>query len=142
MLATNQDRKQILTLILKNFLIFKIPFFILQSITFTAVGVGIAPHQHTVLINSVIFMAGGSVANFNCSESTSYRAAENIISAGTKEIREYIKNTVISSNSLMTIHFDGKIINELTEGKQLKNNRISVLVRIDGETELLSIPLI
>ena len=65
-------------------------------------------------------MAGGPVANFSWSKSTSNRPAENIISAGAKEIREYIKNTVISSDLLMTIHFDGKIVNELTEGKQLK----------------------
>nr|XP_047136685.1 uncharacterized protein LOC124813539 [Hydra vulgaris] len=85
-------------------------------------------------------MTGGSVANFRCSKSTSYRAAENIISAGAKEIREYIKNTVVSSNSLMTIHFDGKIVNELTARKQLRKDKIAVLVRIDGKTELLGIP--
>ena len=117
-----------------------LPKNILESTAHTAVGEGITPHQHTALISSVIVMAGGSVANFKCSKSTSYRAAENIISAGAKEIREYIKNAVVSSDSLMTIHFDGKIVNELTAGKQLRKDRIVVLVRIDGKTELLGIP--
>ncbi|XP_065683397.1 uncharacterized protein LOC124814026 [Hydra vulgaris] len=117
-----------------------LPKNILQSTAHTAVGEGITPHQHTALISSVIVMSGGSVANFNCSKSTSYRAAENIISARAKEIREYIKNIVILSDSLMTIHFDGKIVNELTERKQFKKDRIAVLLKIDKKTELLGIP--
>ena len=71
-----------------------LPKNILESTAHTAVGEGITPHQHTALISSVIVMAGGSVANFKCSKSTSYRAAENIISAGAKEIREYILKTL------------------------------------------------
>ena len=38
------------------------------------------------------------------------------------------------------VHFDGKTLIELNKGKTIKSDRLSVLVNIEGETNLLGVP--
>ncbi|XP_065652350.1 uncharacterized protein LOC136079798 [Hydra vulgaris] len=119
-----------------------IPKDILHRTAHTAVGEGLTPHQHTAILSSIIVNSGGCMSEFVCSKSSSYRAAENAVVMGANEIRDHIKSISKSSNSLITIHFDGKIVKELTEGKQFSKDRLAVLARIKGQTELLGIPVI
>lgn len=45
-----------------------------------------------------------------------------------------------STNFPIGLYCDGKLVQELTDGKRLKQDRIAISVRIDNQTELLGIP--
>ena len=117
-----------------------LPKDILSQTAVTAAGEGITPHQHTALVTSVIALSGGNVAEFACSLSTSVRSKETAVQKGAEEIRSMIQKKADSTNFPIGLYCDGKLVQELTDGKRLKKDRIAISVRIDNQTELLGIP--
>nr|XP_047138573.1 uncharacterized protein LOC124814698 isoform X1 [Hydra vulgaris] len=51
-----------------------------------------------------------------------------------------IKKAVEKSRYPCIIHFDGKALFEINQGKRLKNERLAVLVNIEGVSHLLGVP--
>ena len=51
-----------------------------------------------------------------------------------------IKKAVEKSRYHCIIHFDGKSLFEMNQGKRLKNERLAVLVNIKGVSHLLGVP--
>ncbi|XP_065680271.1 uncharacterized protein LOC124806608 isoform X1 [Hydra vulgaris] len=51
-----------------------------------------------------------------------------------------IKKAVEKSRYPCIIHFDGKTLFEINQGKRLKNERLAVLVNIEGVSHLLGVP--
>ena len=117
-----------------------LPKDILSQTALTAAGEGITPHQHTAIVTSVIALSGGNVAEFACSLSTSVRSKETAVQKGAKEIRSMIQKKADSTKLPIGLYCDGKLVQELTDGKRLKKDRIAISVRIDDQTELLGIP--
>ena len=117
-----------------------LPKDILLKTAHTAFGEGITPHQHTSIISSVIEAAGGEIENFSCSLNTSVRAQGEIIHKSAGEIRDYIEEMSDKTTLPVGAQFDAKIVKEITDGKVLVKDRLAILIRIDGVTELLGIP--
>ena len=57
-----------------------------------------------------------------------------------KQTRNDIKAALKASKYPPIIHFDGKTLFELKKGKRFKNDRLAVLLNIDGEVYLLGVP--
>ena len=85
----------------------------------------------------MIALSGGNVAEFACSLSTSVRSKETAVQKGAEEIRSMIQKKADSTNFPIGLYCDGKLVQELTDGKRLKKDRIAISVRIDNQTELL-----
>ncbi|XP_065639732.1 uncharacterized protein LOC136072540 [Hydra vulgaris] len=117
-----------------------LPKDILQKTALTAIGEGLSARQHTAIVSSIIANSGGSVSNFVVSSTTSFRAVEKVLTKEGEKIRKQIFTLAQSSVSPIILHFDSKIVKELTDGKELQLHRLAVLIRIKGQTELLGIP--
>ena len=57
-----------------------------------------------------------------------------------KQARNHIKAALKASKYPPIIHFNGKTLFELKKGKRFKNDRLAVLLNIDGEVYLLRVP--
>jgi len=53
-----------------------------------------------------------------------------------------IKKAAKDAKYPIVAHFDGKIIEDITDGKKAKKDRFAVIVNIDGDFKLLGIPAI
>ena len=59
-----------------------------------------------------------------------------------KQAKYDIKTAVQASKYPPIIHFDGKTLFEMRNGKRFKNERLAVLLNIDGEVFLLGVPVL
>ena len=59
-----------------------------------------------------------------------------------KQAKYDIKTAVQASKYPPIIHFNGKTLFELRNGKRFKNERLAVLLNIDGEVFLLGVPVL
>ena len=82
-----------------------------------AIGEGLSVRQHTAIVASVIANSGGDVSDFTLSSSTAFKVAKEVVTKGGEKIIQH--NTDLVKSSLLPIipHFDGKIVKELTNGK-------------------------
>ena len=63
-----------------------------------------------------------------------------MINSEAEKIRQYIKDLANSRHKLISIHFDGKIVKEYTGNISFTQNRLAILVKVNGKAELLGIP--
>ena len=119
-----------------------LPKDILRRTAITAAGEGLSVNQHTATISNVIALSGGNVGEYVVSKSSFLRAIDHVINSEAEKIRQYIKDLANSSHKLVSVHFDGKIVKEYTGNISLTQDRLSVLVKVNGKTELLGIPSI
>ena len=55
--------------------------------------------------------------------------------------KEDVQQAMNESPYPCIVHFDGKTLTVLNEGKAIKTDRLAILVNIEGETHLLGVPL-
>nr|XP_047137583.1 uncharacterized protein LOC124814075 [Hydra vulgaris] len=117
-----------------------LPKDVLKRTALTAVGEGLSINLHTSIISSVIAISGGEINKFVVSKSSSLRAVDKVINSEAQKIRQYIKDLTDSKYKLISVHFDGKIFKEYTDKVSVTRERLAVLVKVNGKTELLGIP--
>ena len=110
-----------------------LPKDILRRTAITAAGEGLSVNQHTAIISSVIALSGGNVGEYVVSKSSSLRAIEHVINSEAEKIRQYIKDLANSGLKLISVYFDGKIVKGYTGNISFTQNRLAILVKVNGK---------
>ncbi len=71
------------------------------------------------------------------SKSNVHRIGKQVIQYTAKTARENIQS---KKGKSMVLHYDGKIVKELTKGKKLSRDRVALTVNIDKENYVLGVP--
>ena len=87
---------------------------------------GISATAHASIIANVVNVAGGDVNKLSISTSTMRRAGRKVAKEKADSIRERFAE--LNDKKTKVIHFDGKIVEELTNGVVTKRDRMAILV--------------
>ncbi|XP_065676706.1 uncharacterized protein LOC136092415 [Hydra vulgaris] len=90
----------------------------------------------------LIVSSGGNVADFSVPHSTIWRAQKKSIRENAEQYKKNVKIATAKATFPIIAHFNGKIIEDITEGIKSKRDRFAVSVNIDGKMKLLGIPAI
>lgn len=88
------------------------------------------------LISEVSRSAG--IAIPGSSKSNVHRIGKKVVKEVAQQVRDDIKS---KKGSAMILHYDSKIVEDITQGKKKSNERLAVSVKIDDEDHLLGIPV-
>ena len=83
---------------------------------------------------------GVEITKCKASASTALRKMKKTAEETAEIAKLDAKKAVEESPYPCIIHFDGKTLFEMNQGKRLKNERLAVLVNIEGESHLLEVP--
>jgi hypothetical protein len=113
-----------------------------KDIAMTSVSKNISSRDLVHVCTDLIVSSGGNVANFSVSHSTIWRAQKKSIRENAEQYKKNVKIATAKATFPIIAHFDGKIIEDITEGIKSKRDRFAVSVNIDGKMKLLGIPAI
>ena len=93
----------------------------------------LSPGQHQGILAAFVNASGGSVNEFPLSDSSSRRDRKKALRSKKQEIIENFKESVKSENTQLIGHYDGKLMEELVDNKNVKvdrekEDRMAVLV--------------
>ncbi|XP_047141348.1 uncharacterized protein LOC124816271 [Hydra vulgaris] len=111
-----------------------------QDIAMTSVSKNISSRDLLHVCTDLVVNSGGNVENFLLSQSTIWRAQKKTIHQNAAQHKREVKKAGEKALFPIIAHFDGKIIEDFTNGKKEKRDRFVVSVNIDGDIKLLGIP--
>ena len=114
-------------------IVLEVPLDIVDKTSADAARLQLTPTQHQGILAAFINVSGGDINEFPLSDSTLRRDRKIAAKRKRKEIKDEFKESVRESDKHLIVHFDGKLMNELTisldtKVKKKKKNRIVVLV--------------
>ena len=112
-------------------IVLEVPLDIVDKTSADAARLQLTPTQHQGILAAFINVSGGDINEFPLSDSTLRRDRKIAAKRKRKEIKDEFKESV--SDKHLIVHFDGKLMNELTSSldtkvKKKKKNRMAVLV--------------
>ena len=125
-----------------NSIVVEIPRNIAELTAENAVRRGISATAHASIIANVVNVGGGDINELPISKCTMWRAGRKSVKDKASIIRQSFAE--LNDKKTKVIHFDGKIVEELTNNVVKKNERMAVLVSSpDMEfPQLLGVPAI
>ena len=129
-------------------IVLEVPLDIVDKTSADTARLQITPTQHQGILAAFINVSGGDINEFPLGNSTVRRDRKIAAKRKRQEIKDKFKESVRDSDKHLIIHFDGKLMNELTSSldtkvKKKKKNRMAVLVTIPELVQieqLLGIP--
>ena len=101
-----------------------VPVDILQLTVADAIRLQLTPSQHQGIIASFINVSGGSLDEFPISDSSSRRDRKIALRSKKEEIISKFTESVRSGDKRLVGHFDGKLMKELEDNKDMKVDRV------------------
>ena len=99
----------------------------------------ISPNVLTKIIAAILDCSGVYLTNVNCSRSTASRKMKQTAHEMAVIAKEDVELSIQASPYPCIMHFDGKTLFEINNGKKLKHDRLAVLTTIDNESHLLGV---
>ena len=90
---------------------------------------------------AILQVCGVDITKYKASASTALRKIKKTAEETAEFAKLDVKKAVQESPYPCIIHFDGKTLFEMNQGKRLKNERLAVLVNIEGESHLLQVKI-
>ena len=109
-----------------------------KDIAMTAVSKNISSRYLMHVCTDLIVSLGGNIKDFSLFHSTIWRAKKKTFWKKLHNIREGLKAAEEALFPII-VHFDGKIVENITDGKKAKRDRFAVSANIDGDIKLLGI---
>ena len=111
-----------------------------KDVVLTGVSRDISERSLLHLCTNLVVGVSGNISDFSLSRGTIQRAKKKSIREAASKHRAEVKKCALESNVPIIAHFDGKIMEDITDGNKSKRDRFAVLVNIGGELKLLGIP--
>lgn len=111
-----------------------------KEIALTGASRGISSRSLLHVCTNLIVASGGDVQNYTLSESTIRRHKKVAISKAAEAHRNDVIASAQSAKFPIIVHFDGKLIQDITNNDKTKKDRFAILINIDGKIKLLGIP--
>ena len=88
----------------------------------------------------LIVSSGGNIKDFSLPHSTIWRANKKIIQEKAARHKRGVKSVAKEALFPIIVHSDGKVVEDIADGKRAKRDRFAVSANIDVGVKLLGIP--
>ena len=111
-----------------------------KELALTAVQRNMSANTLMHICTDVVTRAGGDIADFSLSHSTLQRAKKKAVTEEANKHKDEVRKCIQDAKYPIIGHFDGKILQDITDGTKSKKDRFAVLINADGELKLLGVP--
>ena len=120
----------------------EVPRRILEHTAMTNARCGVSARSHTMTLAQTIVSSGGNVEDFVLSAASANRFRNSAGSKKADEVKESFRNKMIEIGRKFVVHFDGKLVKDVTGSKRSERERLAVLLSSPelAHPQLLGIP--
>ena len=105
-----------------------IPTNILQKTTLTSVHCGISARAQTMSVADVLVKSGANLKDFKLSKSSANRYRKSEASKVAESVRESFTEKLEEIGRKFVLHFDGKLLQDITDSKKSVSERLAILL--------------